>query len=451
LHSSPSYTASIEQHSRPLRGRLSGIDVDPGALRRARLEAGLSLAQVAGSELSRQAVHLVETGKVRPSPRTLETIAARLGRPVTDFLPGGSAAWSASTPEAHSRDLERLCETHRYPEALDLALSRTGPEAVPRLRAVAHLYAGRALCQLARPAEAAEHLRRARELFESTGDPWGAAEALDWEGSAAYLEERIEPALALTEEALRRYRGLDPRRPDVEARMVEHVGTMQLRRGAPREALARYREALEVAGGLHELSRLGRVYHGLARCHWQLGDQDRAIELAQKAVNLGIVEHELSPPAARKNLPRIENDLGMMLLQCGQLRRAETMLESALSHLAEAGLERMRSHVLLSLSELRQQQGEREEAFRLAWEALDLALDRTETLAIASAYQRLGQLHAEQGEHDSVDRCFERAVHVLDEAGLGRRAAHCRAQHDTLRQARPAAMRHPKRLAASGG
>ena len=38
------------------RCRAVGIEVDPNAIRRARLEAGLSLAQVAGPELSRQAV-----------------------------------------------------------------------------------------------------------------------------------------------------------------------------------------------------------------------------------------------------------------------------------------------------------------------------------------------------------------------------------------------------------
>ncbi len=327
-------------------------------------------------------------------------------------------------------------------------MSRIGHEGALRPRAVAHLYAGRALFHLTRPVEAAEHLRRARDLFDASGDPWGAAEAMDWEGSAAYVEERIELALSLTEEALRRYRRLDPRRRDVEARMVEHVGTVQLRRGAAQEALARYQEALQVAGSLHELARLGRIYHGLARCHWQLGDRDRAIDLAQKAVNLGIVEHDLSPLGARQVLPRIENDLGMMLMHCGQLRRAEVLFQSALSRLAESGLERMRSHVLLSLSELLQRLGEQDEAFRLAREALDLAVRRAETLAIASAYQRLGQLHAERDEHDRVDACFGRALEVLAEAGLARKEAECRALYESLRRA-PSEQRRERRLAAS--
>ena len=197
----PTYTAHIEHHSRPLRGRLSGIAVDSRALRRARLEAGLTLAQVAGSEVTRQAVHQVETGRARPSLRTLEAIAGRLGRPVSDFLsraPDGGVP--VPSTETGTTELERLCLEHRYPEALEAATSQIERESAIRPRAVAHLYAGRALLQLARPGEAEEHLRTARQLFEAAGDPWGAAEALDWEGSAAYLQEQVEAAFRLGEE-----------------------------------------------------------------------------------------------------------------------------------------------------------------------------------------------------------------------------------------------------------
>jgi DNA-binding XRE family transcriptional regulator len=73
------------------RGRLPGIEVDPGAIRQARLAAGLSMAQVAGTDFTRQTVFLIEAGKTKPSMRTLEIIAARTMRPVQSFLKGGSA------------------------------------------------------------------------------------------------------------------------------------------------------------------------------------------------------------------------------------------------------------------------------------------------------------------------------------------------------------------------
>jgi len=64
----------------------SGVDVDPAKLREARLAAGLSMAALGGSELSRASIHLYETGRARPSRRSLELIAERTERPIESFM-----------------------------------------------------------------------------------------------------------------------------------------------------------------------------------------------------------------------------------------------------------------------------------------------------------------------------------------------------------------------------
>src|ERR1700686_3919934 len=68
------------------RGLRRGIEIKPGTVKQARSDAGLSLAQVAGSELSRTAIYFVETGKAKPSMDTLKLIALRTGRPMDYFL-----------------------------------------------------------------------------------------------------------------------------------------------------------------------------------------------------------------------------------------------------------------------------------------------------------------------------------------------------------------------------
>jgi len=60
--------------------------VIPERIRQARLERGMSLAQVAGAEVSRAFIHLVEQGVARPSLPVLELIAARTGKPPNYFL-----------------------------------------------------------------------------------------------------------------------------------------------------------------------------------------------------------------------------------------------------------------------------------------------------------------------------------------------------------------------------
>src|SRR5260370_35061595 len=74
-----------------LTRRPSGLNVIPERVRQARQDAKLSLAQLANGEISRTAVHLVETGKSRPSLTTLKLIPERTGRPLDFFLEAGQS------------------------------------------------------------------------------------------------------------------------------------------------------------------------------------------------------------------------------------------------------------------------------------------------------------------------------------------------------------------------
>lgn len=69
---------------RGVRG--SGIAVDPERVRKARVAAGLSLGQLAGTDVSRTLIFQIERGQVRPSPPVLEMIAHRTGKPIKYFL-----------------------------------------------------------------------------------------------------------------------------------------------------------------------------------------------------------------------------------------------------------------------------------------------------------------------------------------------------------------------------
>src|SRR6516225_595892 len=125
-----------------MEGRLIGVNVDPEAIRRARQKAGMSMAQVAEPRLTRQAIHLFETGKVRPSWDSLEHIAGRLGLPVTDFL--RTDARVADQIES----LLQLTDDERHAAALELAVGLIEGEPPKRALAIAHLHAGIALCRL---------------------------------------------------------------------------------------------------------------------------------------------------------------------------------------------------------------------------------------------------------------------------------------------------------------
>src|ERR1700704_5720556 len=162
------------------RGRRRGISVRDGSVRQARKEANLPLAQVAGLKVSRTAIHLIETGRCRPSLDTLEQIARQTRKPVEFFLlsPDGTPEMTESRKGLD--ELERLTATRDFEQVIKLGRSLlqkpAGEEA-----AVVRFYLGQAYCRLVRPVDAIAHLRLARTAFEQVGDEWMAVEALDWE------------------------------------------------------------------------------------------------------------------------------------------------------------------------------------------------------------------------------------------------------------------------------
>ncbi|MDQ6741597.1 MAG: helix-turn-helix domain-containing protein [Candidatus Dormibacteraeota bacterium] len=132
-------------------------------IRRARLERGLSLAQVAGEDFSRAFLNQVEMGRSQPSTRVLRVIAARLGQPV-DYLLGGADMDRELTVER-----ARLALARRSPRrALELvagALEDRSP-----LGADARLCAAEALIELGRAAEAAQLVSGEERLLQARGD-----------------------------------------------------------------------------------------------------------------------------------------------------------------------------------------------------------------------------------------------------------------------------------------
>ena len=330
--------------------------------------------------------------------------------------------------------LERLTEQQRYLEVMELAPALLA-ERSRGLWAYGHFFLGQALNRLTRPEEAIEHLVEARALFEALDEPWLAAECLEWEACARYLKEDAT-AQGMAREALRRYRELEPRAAEVESRMLEHLGTILVRHQDFVRGRDCYEEALRVAGRRLDISRLARIYHGLGTCHANLGEVKLAVELMSRAVTLYRVENDIRAQETRVDLPRAENDLGMCYLTLGDLGRAEEQFQAALDHLAETGVERLRSRVLLSLAAIHQARGRFDDALRLIGHAIGLAERFDERIALATAYQQLGELHAATGAGDLADESFERALAILERAGLDEPAAQCRAARARAREAR---------------
>ncbi len=393
------------------RGRRKGVAVREGSVEQARREARLTLAQVAGSQLTRTAIHLIEKGRTRPSMETLQQIARQTRKPIEFFL-GPDAPSALIERQAQLRELDRLTAVRELEKVVDLGVSLLEQAWSPQDAALVHFSIGQALCRLVRPAEGLPHLELALAEFERAGDEWMAVEAMDWESSALGLLDRPE-ALPMATRALERCRRLDPKAPQSEARILGHIAGMYVVSQSWPLAVHYYQAAVEVASGVKDLLQLAKMHHGLGVAYRRMRQPATAREHFEKALKLYSLESD------RRAILRVENDLGNMLLAEGQLESAEQHLAKALAGSEEVNLERRgRGHILAGLGEVMLRKGRLEEAAAYLNESLEAGQATGERIVKAEARMLLAQVEERNGRRDLADDQFTIAIRLLEELDM---------------------------------
>jgi tetratricopeptide (TPR) repeat protein/DNA-binding XRE family transcriptional regulator len=392
------------------RGRRRGVEIKPGTVKQARAEAGLSLAQVAGDEISRTAIYFVETGKAKPSIETLRLIAERTGRPLDYFLARPSTTEARST--SRTAELERLVVTGDPVGALAegeaLLVGEHDPEVVARIRfqmATAHL-------RLAQWVPARRLASTARAYFEQCGDMLMTAECLGSEASAAYMMQ--DPgALALAEGALATCRSLNPVPSITESRLLGVLGGVHAANHRWDAAIKALEQSIAAGDVVMDLRRLSIQYTNLSFANMELGNLKQAMHYAERAITL----HETLND--RISLARTENNLGMMLLRGGELAESRSHFERSLRLFEEARAEDgTMASLLLSFCELEIAESNLDEAARFAHEALEMATRNSMPASIADSHSWLGRIAAARGDDSTADAEFGAAFEVLREPGL---------------------------------
>ena len=402
------------------RGRRKGVEVRDGSVRQARQEAKLSLAQVADRTVSRTAIHLIETGRSRPSFETLELIARKTRKPVEFFLLDPDGAPELTQRRRDTEELERLTVMREFQKVVDLAPTLLEGQRHDEDKALIHFYVGQAYCRLVRPTEALQHLPIARDTFEQAGDEWMAVEARDWEASALGLLEDPR-AISLAGEALVRCRRLDPRPPHTEARILGHIASMYVVAHAWAEAVRYYEAAVEAAGSVKDLLQLAKMHHGLGTAYQRMQQPIKARQQFDKALALYSIESDLSA------VYRLENDLGDLLLHQGHLDSAEQHFRSALAGSAALDIDRRgRGYILANLGEVSLLRGQFELARRQLGEALDAGAIVGEKVVVANAHVLLGKLESRQGgDLKLASEHFDEAIRVLEALDMPDRLRDC--------------------------
>ena len=388
-----------------------GLPIREGSVREARFQAGLTLEQVAAGQVSRAAIHAIETGRSHPTTSTLQLIARVTHQPLSFFVVPGQTPADELSPDRLEADLlatrlEGLLYTGHEEEALRRAVQALERQAPGRKDARLMLIAIDAHLRLSQAAEATPLIRSAMAVYEQKGDRYGVVECLDRDGYAKLLTE--DPAAPMVfKRAITQCRQLDPCPSATLSRLLCHLGSWCVQAHDWSAAIDAYREAVHLGDSISDLHRVGQMYGDLAAAYQQLGDLDEALRYAHKAVAF----HEARTD--QHSIVRAENNLGMTLLRAGDHSGAEKHVRRALALSEVARYEVGRVHVLLSLAETELAAGKINEACANAAAALDEATRLDEGMSAALAQRILGEAAAKQGDLSGVRRYFTAALSAL--------------------------------------
>ncbi|MGH7862402.1 MAG: tetratricopeptide repeat protein [Candidatus Dormibacteraceae bacterium] len=399
------------------RGSRRGLVIKPGAVLRARTEAGLSLAEVAGTEVSRVAIHRIERGHSRPTMRTLELIAERTGKPVTWFL---ESPLFDLPPESGLLELEQRVLDEQFESAVEAGTRLLERPLDRATTAQVRLFMGEALVWLGRSGQALDLLMTARMEFDRSGDRMREVSAMDWEAMALCMLQRPE-ALDLAQRALAACRGLGVTPIPIEVRILSHLGSIHVLRHEWDEAVGSYEQAIQRAGSMRDLRRLGLMYANLAIAYGYSGQPERGIGYAHRSLAL----HQLHRD--RLSLARTQNNMAMLYLQLGRLDDADAAARQAVDGFLALGVDSQRSQTLLTQAEINLAQGRLRDCSERLAEAEALCLELDEQLPLATVHELRAQLLAARGDDAGSDAEFLAATAVLERAGSAERLAACAA------------------------
>lgn len=408
--------APVAADARPKRRRLPGVNLRPGSVKQARVEAGLSLAQLGKGHVTAPAIYLIETGRTRPSLPTLEHIARRTGRAVEFFL--AEPVGATDDAQATLVELEAMVADGRNHEAITLGLRLLDRGSSAFRLGRIRFFVAQAYLAEGQPEKAASLLSDARSHFEAVNDGVMLAECIGAQAALANITHSRD-ALKLAEEALDVCRSLRPVPAPTEARLLGILASAHVANHDWDQAVAAYEGAIAAGGAVFDLRRVARMYGGLGAAYHAAGEVEVATRYTMRSVALLEVLRD------RVSLARAENSLALVLMKRGDLEGARRHLERSLELCEEADLEFGRSHALLSLCELSMQEGKVDEAYALARQALALAERLEEGPSIAEAHIWLGRIADSRGDHATVDREFEDAIGGLEALGMRERLLQC--------------------------
>jgi HTH-type transcriptional regulator, quorum sensing regulator NprR len=375
-------------------------------VRAARHELGLSQAQLAGEELTKGFISQVEAGLVRPSLRSLQIIAGRLGKGIEYFV-GDQPLTSTKRVHYHRVAAEAAAERADWrgvrtevQNALAHAPTRRERGKLTRLLVSAEL--------AARETERAfEHIAEALSLLDASTDAEDIAK-LHYLRGFAYVE--LGQLVAATEsfEAARdiveRHEIADPR---LRSRILLALGTTYRRLERTAKALATYESALALAARTSEFEVAARSHMGIAASLYDEGDLDGAIGAYERA--RGLLERMSD---ATLELSVLQS-MASVSLDRGKLGTAREFADRCRSRALAIGDDRMAAVAETELARAALAAGDVDGALASAHHAQTILAQIEDDRQRASALRVIGAAEDARGDYAASDDAYRESIRLV--------------------------------------
>jgi len=372
-------------------------------VRTARKALGMSQAQLAGEELTKGFISQLESGTVRPSIRSLQIIAGRLGKPLDHFL-GDEVLSSEKRVIFHRLAAETAVEQRNWAAvrehcALGLESPVDGAE-----RASFLLLLGRA-SQADRDFERTfELVNEALGLIKIDASAQLAAELLTLRGHAYFQLNQLAAATEAYETArdvMEKYEVPEPR---LRSRLLIALGSAYRRLKRTSKAITAYESALAHASRTSQLVLAAQGYMGMAASHYDSGELDAAIANYRRArelfERLSDIDFELS----------CFQSIATVQFENGDIAAAKTSAERAMERAIGVGNARWAAVVEVLLSRIALQEGRAEEALRLAKHGEKMLSETDDKIQRADALGATGAALEALGRTVDADKAYQASL-----------------------------------------
>ena len=379
-------------------------------IRKARNEAGLSQAQLGQPHFTRAYVSALELGKIRPAMKSLEFLAAKLGKPIAHFVEDEEQERKRRERQLDFASAASLLTRSTAADALArvqrLLEDASSPQEICRLR----LMAGTANNYLARGGDALRELTAAERLSVSLGD------------AELHRNVRHQTAIALRNlgELARAKALLDDLLLELERGGADRVARMKLLKdlgavswdlGDYEKASAYYESALEWAKDIGDVSGLVAIYNGLAYSRRALGDAEGATAYLQRALGGAQVSNDLAAAAI------LHNALAILAAERGHTDAALRHVDRAIEIARVTGPESYVSHYLNTKAECALKANRIEQAREVATESLAIGEQTDNRRGAAAALLVLGEVARRCGAFDEASGRLQLAADAYRRLG----------------------------------